>query len=99
MAWDGDELVDWVGGGTRYSLDGSATRARVNWAYDFDRATTLPNSDWAIIYKELGTKALVLRAGEFVRELNRSFYEAHVLRLPCVPSAGPRWARRRGPLP
>jgi len=82
LAWDGDELVDWVGGGTRYSLDGSATRAHVNWAYDFDRATTLPNSDWAIIYKELGTKAIVLKAGKFVRELNRSFYQAHVYAYP-----------------
>jgi hypothetical protein len=82
LAWDGDLLVDWVGGGARYNLDGSATRSRVNYAYDFDAATALPNSDWAIIYRRLGTKALLLKRGEVVRELNRSFYQAHVYTYP-----------------
>jgi hypothetical protein len=83
LTWDGDALVDWVGGGARYNLDGSVTRAPVNYAYDFDGTTALPGSDWAIIYKRLGTKALLLEAGKVVRELNRSFYQAHVYTYPA----------------
>lgn len=83
LTWDGEGLVDWVGGGTRYSLDGAVTRAPINYAFDFDEATALPGSDWAIIYERLGTKALLLKAGNIVRELNRSFYQAQVYSYPA----------------
>ena len=42
----------------------------------------MSNSPWAIIYKRLGTKALLLKHGTLVRELNRSFYHAHVYAYP-----------------
>jgi hypothetical protein len=36
--WNGDELVNFVGGGAQFRLDGSTTRAAINWAYRFDTA-------------------------------------------------------------
>ncbi|MET0791687.1 MAG: hypothetical protein ABW061_09225, partial [Polyangiaceae bacterium] len=82
LAWDGDVLVDWVAGGTRYHLDGTIIRAGISWAYEFDAATALSNSPWAVIYERLGTKALLLKHGTLVRELNRSFYHAQVYAYP-----------------
>jgi len=77
LVWRGDELVDIVGGGIRYALDGSSTGGFVNYAFTFDRATTSPSGDFSVIYTDLGTKALVLRRdGSIVREVDRSFYFA-----------------------
>jgi len=38
LCWDGDELVDWASGGTRFSLSGQQTDSNVYFAYRFDRA-------------------------------------------------------------
>lgn len=76
LSWQGDTLVDWVSGGNLHSLDGTSRRSYVNWAYGFDRAVTSPDGRFAVIYETLGTKGLVLKDGEFVREINRSFYHA-----------------------
>ena len=37
-----------------------------------------------MIYEKLGTKGLVLQSGKVVRELNRSFYHAHVYEYPIA---------------
>jgi hypothetical protein len=74
LVWDGDDLIDWVGGGARYGLDGEMIEPRVYYAYSFDAAVALSGSDFAVIYKRLATKGLVLRCGQVVREINRSFY-------------------------
>ena len=84
LCWNGDELVDFVGGGTRFRLDGSTTRAVINWAYRFDSAITSRDGRYQMIYEKLGTKALVLRENKFVREINRSFYHAHVYEYPIA---------------
>ncbi len=76
LTWRGDELVDWVGGGTRLSLEGERRRAFVFYAYRFDTAIATPDGEWAILYERHGTKALLVREGAFVRELNRSYYFA-----------------------
>lgn len=82
LSWEGDDLVDWVGGGTRFKLDGTVHSARINYAYEFDAVARLAESPWTVIYKRLGTKALLLNGGKPVRELNRSFYQAHVYLYP-----------------
>jgi hypothetical protein len=33
LCWRSDELVDWVGGGRAFALDGSDQRASVNYDY------------------------------------------------------------------
>jgi hypothetical protein len=42
-----------------------------------------------VIYKRLGTKALLLKDGKFVREMNRSFYHANVYAYPVCLLRGP----------
>lgn len=84
LVWDGDELVDWVAGGVRYSLEGESECAHVNYAYEFDAAATSPSGEYQVIYTRLRTKGLVLRRGKVIREINRSFYWAHAYEYPIV---------------
>lgn len=84
LNWCGDELVDIAGGYARYRLDGTEESSRVNYAFRFDRAVTSRDGKYAVIYENLGTKGLVLREGEVIREINRSFYQAHVYEYPVV---------------
>lgn len=84
LVWQGDALVDWVGGGVRYGLDGEVTAPPVRYAYRFDAAVALPDGEYAVIYTQLGTKGLLLRHGDVVREINRSFYHADVYDYPVV---------------
>jgi hypothetical protein len=74
LVWDGDDLVDWVAVGRRISLNGEVRSLGVNYTYRFDAAITSPSGRYTALYERLGTKALLLKRGEIVRELNRSHY-------------------------
>lgn len=76
LSWRGDELVDWVGGGNAFTLDGTEHLAVTRYAYRFDAAVASPNGDLAVIYEKFGTKGLIVREGEIVREIDRSYYLA-----------------------
>jgi hypothetical protein len=80
LVWSGDRLVDWVGGGGSFGLDGSWAESRVRYAYEFDAACSC--EDYAIIYTRLATKGLIVRLGEWGREINRSYYQANVYDYP-----------------
>jgi len=84
LVWDGDDLIDWVSGGQRYRMTGEMVPRQVYYAYPFDAAISLAGSDYAAIYANLGTKALVLRSGEIVREINRSYYQADAFEYPIA---------------
>lgn len=84
LAWDGDSLVDWVGGGTRYHLNGDVIQSNIRYAFPFDASATLPGSAYSVIYTRCGTKGLLLKDGKILRELNRSFYHADVYEYPIV---------------
>ncbi|WP_296745565.1 hypothetical protein [Mesorhizobium sp.] len=84
LCWRGDELVDWVGGGRAFAADGSERGANVRFGYRFDAATASPDGRFAVIYQRLGTKALLLRDGRIVRELERSFYHADAYEYPVA---------------
>lgn len=91
LAWCGDALVDWVGGGERYGLDGLVRPSNVAYSYRFDAAVANDTGEVAVIYERGGTKALVLSSGEVVREINRHFYHADVYDFPvCL------WVDRDG---
>src|SRR5688572_1291806 len=77
LCWDGDELVDWVGGGTRFYLTGGSKESRVFFGYRFDRAVLSPDRRFAVIYEACGTKGLVICGNEYTREINRSYYCAN----------------------
>lgn len=84
LNWRGDALVDWVGGGKVLRLDGVVEHAGVHYAFRFDAAVVSPCGDYAVIYEKLGTKGLILFRGKIVREINRSFYHAHVYEYPVA---------------
>jgi hypothetical protein len=85
LAWCGEKLVDWIGGSRVFHLDGKCEDARVIWAFSFDAVRSTSDGRYAILYQRLGTKALLLRDGQYLRELNRSFYHAHVYEYPvCI---------------
>ena len=82
LCWRGAELVDLASGGTRYRLDGTVELPGVFFAYHFNRAVVSNDGNYSVIYEALGTKGLVLRGNKPVREINRSFYHAHVYEYP-----------------
>jgi hypothetical protein len=84
LCWFGDELVDLAGGGTRFRMDGCMVPPGINWAYRFDSAAVSRDGTYRVIYERLGTKGLVLRGNKCLREINRSFYHAHVYEYPIA---------------
>ena len=85
LAWVGDEVIDFAGGFRKISsTTGAITHASVNYAYRFDCVTTTPNGQFAALYERFGTKCLLLKHGQIVREINRSFYQAHVYDYPIA---------------
>src|SRR3569833_1875632 len=84
LAWDGDELVDWVGGGRRWLADGGEQDSLCRYAFAFDRALVSPSGRYSVIYAERGTNGLILDRGEILREINRSFYQASAYAFPVA---------------
>lgn len=85
LNWCGDKLVDWVRGGMRIHLDGTVENPRISWGFPFDAACATEDGKYAVIYQRVGTKALLLRDGQILRELNRSYYHAEVYEYPlCI---------------
>jgi hypothetical protein len=86
LAWDGDTLVDWVGG-ARYRLDGTCEKLNVGYAFRFDAAVGLGRC--GVSFEARGTKGRLLRDNgrrptgnivplsvDIVREIDRSYYRA-----------------------
>jgi len=68
-----------------FYLDGRCEDPRIRWAFPFDAVKATADGRFAVIYQRLGTKALLLHEGKFLRELNRSFYHADVYEYPiCI---------------
>ena len=84
LVWEQDDLVDWAGGGQRYRLNGETVPRHVSYAYVFDAAITSPSGEYTVIYTRLGTKGLLLRRGQVLREINRSFYHANAYEYPVT---------------
>lgn len=84
LCWHDQYLIDWVGSGSVYHLDGRVRPQHVHYAYRFDAAIVSPSGDYAVIYERLGTKGLLLHHGKAVREINRSFYHADVYEYPVA---------------
>lgn len=89
LAWQGDDLVDWVDGGRRWLPDGTEIPAAVRYAYGFDRAVASPSGRYSVIFTERETKGLVLDQLKILREVDRSYYQsnayAYPIALGCLP--------------
>ena len=77
-------MVDWVGGGNAFTLDGTEHPSMRQYGYRFDAAIASPDGRVAIIFEKLGTKGLVLKDGEILREIDRSFYQADAYEYPVT---------------
>ncbi len=84
LNWRENDLIDWVNGGNIYSLNGKFKHSGIAYNYKFDSAIQSDNGVYAVIYEKLGTKGLLLKNGEIIRELNRSFYQANVYEYPIA---------------
>ncbi|MEO3407163.1 hypothetical protein AAFN85_24815 [Mucilaginibacter sp. CAU 1740] len=85
ISWFDGTIIDWVHAGRQYSMDGTnIDRFRDSYAYSFDGAITSANGEYAFIYQKLGTKGLLLKNGDLLREINRSYYCANVYEYPAA---------------
>ncbi|WP_293309529.1 hypothetical protein, partial [Pedobacter sp. UBA5917] len=71
ICWVGHSIVDWASAGMCYHPDGK-TDQLCPYTYSFgDSAITSADGQYAFIYQKLGTKGLLLKNGEILREINR----------------------------
>lgn len=85
LIWSGDELVDWVSGGRRITLDKRVSQPLYTYAYRFDHAIVSTSQEYVVLYERLGTKALLLRNdGKVLREITRSYYHANAYEYPIA---------------
>ncbi|MES2279193.1 MAG: hypothetical protein V4592_24390 [Bacteroidota bacterium] len=82
--WLGDTIIDWASGGTQYTLDGQIKQSLPYHYGRFDRAIASADGVYSFIYKSLGTKGLLLKNGEIMREINRPYYCAEVYEYPAA---------------
>lgn len=84
LVWIDGELVDCVCGNVVYGLDASKRNATVKYPYRFDAAVASPSGGFIALYERLGTKAVILGPNHLCREINRSYYLAHVYEYPIL---------------
>lgn len=93
LVWHGECVVDWHHGGKCYSTTGHKTEiGQYRFAFSFDAAINSDCGTYVLLYKRLGTKALLLKNGKELREINRPYYQAEAYEYPCAfytqPSTG-----------
>jgi len=84
LNWIGDNLIDWVNGGSLYSLNGEFKHSNIMYGFKFDAAIQSENGVYSVIYEKLGTKGLLLKNGEIIREINRSYYQVDAYEYPLT---------------
>jgi len=85
LCWTNNCLIDWASAGKQFCLDGQSKEiGKYHFAFSFDAAISSADGTYAVIYKKLGTKALLLKNGEILREINRSYYHAETYEYPIA---------------
>jgi hypothetical protein len=85
ITWLDERIVDWCSAGESYSLKGEVAQlAKYHFAYPFDSAIQSEDPRYVFIYQKLGTKGLLIKDGEILREINRSYYCANVYEYPAA---------------
>lgn len=83
--WFNGDIIDWVSAGKIYSNDGQLTHiAKYHYPFGFDASITSSDGKYAFIYKRLGTKGILLKNGEIIREINRTYYYAETYEFPAA---------------
>ena len=77
LSWDKNTLIDYKNCCNRYAIDAAPEFGQsYNWPYDFDGIKTSTDGVYIFMYTKLGTKGLLIKNGELLREINRSYYYA-----------------------
>jgi hypothetical protein len=85
LNWFDNEIVDWSRAGESYSISGETKQLnKYNFGYKFDSAINSTDGQYVFLYERLGTKGLLIKNGEILREINRSYYIADVYEYPAV---------------
>jgi hypothetical protein len=85
ICWLNDKIIDWAEGGeVRYPNDQKKQLGYYHYGFRFDAAITSDDLQYAFIYEKLGTKGLLLKNDEILREINRSYYFANVYEYPAA---------------
>nr|MDO8083273.1 hypothetical protein [Candidatus Sigynarchaeum springense] len=86
LSWYKDSLVDLLGGGTRYSIDGTTEEPRIARVFAFPFDSIASNGEYAVLHEKYGTKGLLIRVDgiEQIREIDRSYYYARDYAFPIV---------------
>lgn len=84
--WLNNKIIDWANCGQQYGANGENEQLFGNSynALDFNGAISSVDGTYSFIYQKLGTKGLLLKEGELVREINRSYYYANVYEYPVA---------------
>ena len=83
LDWVGDKLVDWTSNRTFYSKSGEEfSLNKYLFGERFNGVKSLKDGEFVVLYERLGTKGLLLKNGELVREINRSYYCSTVYEYP-----------------
>ncbi len=85
LDWYDGKVVDWNSAGKAYSLEGTETQLhKYHFGFVCDGSISSSCGRYALIYQKLGTKGLLLKDGELLREINRSYYQSEVYEFPAV---------------
>jgi hypothetical protein len=86
LCWHKDLVLDVLGFGGAYGLDGTVTRPPISRGYAYKFDSIVSHKDHAVLYESHGTKGLVidLNSGSDLRELNRPYYHANDYNYPLA---------------
>lgn len=85
LNWLDNKIVDWSKAGESYSLTGETKQLnKYHFGYKFDSAINSVNGQYVFLFERLGTKGLLIKNGEILREINRSYYMAEVYDYPAA---------------
>ncbi|MEP0264636.1 hypothetical protein [Dokdonia sp.] len=83
--WFDNNVIDWNSAGTQYFENGETKQLqKYHFGFVCDGSITSENGEYVLIYQKLGTKGLLLRNGELLREINRSYYQSSVYEFPAT---------------
>lgn len=84
--WLHGNIIDWRTGGKKYFINGAEEIQHIEYyyAFGFDGSITSQDGRYALLYKRFGTKAILLRDGIALREINRSYYHAETYEYPAA---------------
>ena len=85
LDWFENNVIDWNSAGTQYFENGETKQLqKYHFGFVCDGSITSENGEYVLIYQRLGTNGLLLRNGELLREINRSYYQSSVYEFPAT---------------